>query len=71
MQISFDRQNRSEVATGLGARAQRVRDKVAADDDGQLDGSALPWMATWLVRGAYVLVSVHGWQPCSAYWWEM
>ena len=37
-------------ATRLGARARRVRDKVAEGRDRQQDEGALPWRATWLVR---------------------
>ena len=57
MQTSLDWQNRPRAQASRRqperkrARAERVRDKVAADD-GQLDEGTLPWMATWLVRGA-------------------
>ena len=57
MQTSSDWQNRPRAQASKRqserkrARGERVRDKVAADD-GQLDEGALPWMATWLVRGA-------------------
>ena len=57
MQTSLDWQNRPRAQASRRqperkrARAERVRDKVAADD-GELDEGAQPWMATWLVRGA-------------------